>query len=375
MRVEKKGKEKIMDQLHYEQPMNGGNAMVILPSSLFLHRRTSEVQNKVQVDVPEPILTLADKSSDEYSKTFLKFPFECKEVYPNSHGYETRHVNPESELSYPVSSRPIACNSSKALFESVCHQHQQRNVHHVKLRNIRVGKVRVQFPRSVDNNNPDRLFHISKGGIRIHTTVTSNPSTVVAFIRFVWKKYLNYDKWRVVGLDCEYTRYVNSKERKKLPIEQQVALSIQEPQRAAVLQLCVGKHCLIYQLYQADGWSFIPPLLRIFLENDTIEFAGAAIGNDIKKLKFYNLGIRKPIDVQGLGIKVPNQKEGDLVSLEKLAKKVAKISLNKDKSITLSQWEKSNLDHDQIKYACLDAYASFEVYRRHSNIAGYLRTH
>ncbi|KAI4976151.1 hypothetical protein ZWY2020_049758 [Hordeum vulgare] len=293
------------------------------------------------------------------------FPFECKEVYPNSHGYETRHVKPELELSYPVSSRPIACNSSKALLESVCHQHQQRNIHHVKLRNIRVGKVRVQFPRSVDNKHPDRLFHISKGGIRIHTTVTSNPSTVVAFLRFIWKKYLNHAKWRVVGLDCEYTRYVNSKERKKLPIEQQVALSNQEPQRAAVLQLCLGKHCLIYQLYQAHA----------SLKNDTIEFAGAAIGNDIKKLKFYNLGIRKPVDVQGLGIKVPNQKEGDLVSLEKLAKKVAKISLNKDKSITLSQWEKSNLDHDQIKYACLDAYASFEVYRRYSNITGYLRTH
>ncbi|KAE8799906.1 werner syndrome-like exonuclease [Hordeum vulgare] len=274
-----------------------------------------------------------------------------------------------------MSSSPIACDSPKALLESVCHQHRQRNVHHVKLRNIRVGKVRVQFPRSLDNNQPDRLFHISKGGIRIHTTVTSNPSTVVAFIRFIWKKYLNHAKWRVVGLDSEYTRYVNSKERKKLPIEQQVALSNQEPQRAAVLQLCLGKHCLIYQLYQAHGRSFIPPLLRSFLENDTVEFAGAAIGNDIKKLKFYNLGIRKPVDVQGLGIKVPNQKEGDFVSLEKLAKKVAKISLNKDKSITLSQWEKSNLDHDQIKYACLDAYASFEVYRRYSNITGYLRTH
>ncbi|KAE8776923.1 werner syndrome atp-dependent helicase-like protein [Hordeum vulgare] len=246
MRVEKKGKEKIMDQLHYEKPMNGGNAMVILPSSSFLDRRTSKVQNKVQVDVPEPILTLADKSSYEYSETVLKFPFECKEVYPNSHGYDTHHVNPESELSYPVSSPPIACGSFKVLFGSVCHQHQQTNVHHVKLRNIRADKVRVQFPRSVDNDHPDHLFHISKGGIRIHTVVTCNPSTVVSVILFICEKYLNHAKWHVVCLDCEYTRYVNSKERKKLPIEQQVALSNQEPQRAAVLQLCMGKHCLIY---------------------------------------------------------------------------------------------------------------------------------
>ncbi|KAE8783197.1 hypothetical protein D1007_43366 [Hordeum vulgare] len=102
-----------MDQLHYEQPMNGANAMVILPSSSFLDRGTSKIHNKVQVDVSEPILTLEDKFSDEYSETVLEFPFECKEVYSNSHGYETRHVNPKSELSYPVSSPPIACDSLK----------------------------------------------------------------------------------------------------------------------------------------------------------------------------------------------------------------------------------------------------------------------
>jgi ribonuclease D len=78
--------------------------------------------------------------------------------------------------------------------------------------------------------------------------------------------------------------------------------------------------------------------------------------------------------LQKLGIKVHNHKEGQLVSLEKLANKVAKIKLNKDKSVTLSMWESSKLNLEQIKYACLDAYASFEVFRRHSNITGYLRS-
>ena len=64
-----------------------------------------------------------------------------------------------------------------------------------------------------------------------------------------------------------------------------------------------------------------------------------------------------------------------MVSLEKIAKKVAKIKLNKDKSVSLSLWESPYLSHEQIKYACLDAYASFEVFRRHSNISGYLRSH
>jgi hypothetical protein len=227
----------------------------------------------------------------------------------------------------------------------------------------------------MDNNTSDRILRISKGGLRIHTTVTSNPSTVVAFVRFIWKKYLSHAKHRVVGLDCEYTRYIHRKERRKLPLEEQVALSKQEPQRAAVLQLCVGKHCLVYQLYQAHARSYIPPLLRWFLANDTIQFAGAAIGNDIKKLEFYDLSVANVVDLQKLGIMIRGQKEGQLVSLEKLAKKVAKIKLNKDKSVTLSLWESSNLNHEQIKYACMDAYASFEVLRRYYNITGYLRSH
>jgi ribonuclease D len=63
------------------------------------------------------------------------------------------------------------------------------------------------------------------------------------------------------------------------------------------------------------------------------------------------------------------------VSLEKLAKKVAKIKIKKEKSIVVSMWESSNLNHEQIKYACMDAYASFEVLRRHFNITGFLRSH
>jgi ribonuclease D len=197
----------------------------------------------------------------------------------------------------------------------------------------------------------------------------------VAFVRFIWKKYLSRAKHRVVGLDCGYARYIHKKNHRKLTLDEQAALSYQEPQRVAVLQLCVGKHCLVYQLYQAHARSYIPPLLRWFLANDTIQFAGAAIGNDIKKLEFYDLSVANVVDLQKLGIMIRGQKEGQLVSLEKLAKKVAKIKLNKDKSVTLSLWESSNLNHEQIKYACMDAYASFEVLRRYYNITGYLRSH
>jgi hypothetical protein len=57
----------------------------------------------------------------------------------------------------------------------------------------------------------------------------------VAFVRFIWKKYLSRAKHRVVGLDCEYTRYIHRKERRRLTLDEQTALSYQEPQRVAVL--------------------------------------------------------------------------------------------------------------------------------------------
>jgi len=102
-----KGKRKTMDKLHFAKHVNGGN--VILPSSLFPHGRAAKMHSKVPVVSPKTILALVDKSSEECSEAVHKFPFECKEVYPNYHVYEKVHVNPTSALSNPLSSStPIA---------------------------------------------------------------------------------------------------------------------------------------------------------------------------------------------------------------------------------------------------------------------------
>jgi hypothetical protein len=343
--------------------------------ALFTCVLASNTLNKIEHDASEFFALMTHNTNKECSEATYMHALEQKEVCFSSRDCKPNHVDSTVALSNSMpSSTQVVQESVEGLYDLRRQLHCPQNGRLINLRRILVGKVRVHFSKNMDNELPDRHFHISKGGLRIQTTVTSNPSTVVAYIRFFWKKYLNHTKHYVVGLDCEYTRYVHKKERQKLPPEEQAALSNQEPQRAAILQLCVGRHCLIYQLYQAHARGFIPPLLSWFLRNDTIRFAGAAIGNDIQKLKFYNLAIKNVVDLQQLGIKVHNHKEGQLVSLEKLAKKVAKIKLNKDKSVSASLWESSNLNHEQIKYACLDAYASFEVFRKHSSITGYLRS-
>ena len=66
-----------------------------------------------------------------------------------------------------------------------------------------IVKVRVHFWKNMYTNLPDRHIRIIEGSLRIQTTVTRNPSTVVAFIWFI-KKKLNHAEHQAVGLDCEY---------------------------------------------------------------------------------------------------------------------------------------------------------------------------
>lgn len=63
---------------------------------------------------------------------------------------------------------------------------------------------------------------------------------------------------------------------------------------AATLQLCVGRHCLIFQLIHAD---YIPEELTIFLGDDEITFAGIGIGYDQFLLSNYACCAANPVEL------------------------------------------------------------------------------
>ncbi|XP_058002348.1 uncharacterized protein LOC110644326 [Hevea brasiliensis] len=52
-------------------------------------------------------------------------------------------------------------------------------------------------------------------------------------------------------------------------------------QKVAIIQLCVGKRCLIFQLYHAD---YIPPSLIQFLSNKKFTFVGTGVRDDAYKV-------------------------------------------------------------------------------------------
>ncbi|KAJ0111291.1 hypothetical protein Patl1_02206 [Pistacia atlantica] len=54
-------------------------------------------------------------------------------------------------------------------------------------------------------------------------------------------------------------------------------------QKVAILQLCVGQRCLIFQLCHRDA---MPRSLVNFLGNNKFTFVGKVVGTDAKKLFF-----------------------------------------------------------------------------------------
>ncbi|XP_062093404.1 3'-5' exonuclease-like [Humulus lupulus] len=127
----------------------------------------------------------------------------------------------------------------------------------------------------------------------------------------------------------------------------------------AIIQLCVGHRCLIFQLLHAD---YIPRSLYEFLANSNYRFVGVGVGEDAEKLKaHYHLSVGKTVDLRDEAAR----KEGDWslksTGLKGLARIVLGMEMEKPKRITLSRWDRRYLDYAQVNYACADAYFSFQI--------------
>ncbi|VAH32013.1 hypothetical protein VPH35_021444 [Triticum aestivum] len=151
---------------------------------------------------------------------------------------------------------------------------------------------------------------------------------------------------KLVGVDVEYTHYV-------------------KPQRAVVLQLCVEKECLVYHISAAKDR---PMELDKFLMNGEYTFVGFAIKGDKGKLKLSGLEINSDnyIDIQVEWRDPYNKKKFD--SLADVAGRMIDIhyhdmkkKINRKEDHTL--WGFCPLPEKLIKYAAIDAFATYESCR------------
>ncbi|CAI8612823.1 unnamed protein product [Vicia faba] len=193
-------------------------------------------------------------------------------------------------------------------------------------------------PPDQTNNKYNIVFH----SITIHTTVTHAPSVVEDWLSNLPRN--NNNRSYLVGLDVEW-----------LPNRQP---SMDNP--VAVLQLCVDKECLVFQIIHAPS---IPESLVAFLENQNNTFVGVGVGEDVEKLlRDYSLRVANFVELCTLAV----EKIGDHMKragLKTLALHILGKGMEKPRKITMSKWNDLKLSHQQVRYACIDAFVSFEIGR------------
>ncbi|KAJ3685144.1 hypothetical protein LUZ61_014308 [Rhynchospora tenuis] len=129
--------------------------------------------------------------------------------------------------------------------------------------------------------------------------------------------------------------------------------SFQSSRRPATIQICIGRRVLFFQILQS---RYIPPALSRLLSDSRITFVGYNIRYDCHLLKLYHdLVVSSTVDlrsVSGMGN----------ASMERMVETFLGFpGVVKPSWIGNSDWDKSRLSVDQIQYAALDAYLSFEL--------------
>ncbi|KAK8926109.1 hypothetical protein KSP39_PZI018933 [Platanthera zijinensis] len=181
------------------------------------------------------------------------------------------------------------------------------------------------------------------GSENILTTLTASGDEVHYWISDILR--LRNRRHFVVGIDVEWRP---SYSRMRNP--------------TALLQICVGHRCLIFQLLHAD---YIPLSLEEFLSNPRFTFVGVGINGDIERLvQDSGLMVQNAVDLRQLAVEMIGRFEMRQMGLKALAEEIVGVQVSKPNHVRMSRWDEEVLTLDQIMYACLDAFLSFEIGRR-----------
>ncbi|PHU21523.1 hypothetical protein BC332_06630 [Capsicum chinense] len=183
------------------------------------------------------------------------------------------------------------------------------------------------------------IYGVSFYGDQIEVTVTKNAAVV--------NDWINSHRRRLhkllVGLDIEWIPCFNPEEY--YPV--------------ALLQLCVGRRCLLFQLLHKDA---VPRFLVDFLMDPNFKFVGVGVKGDAEKLLWdHKLLVTNTVDLNQLALSVYGEEVYGKMGLNRMAKEVLGKVMEKPLNVTLSKWDAEELVYEQIEYAAIDTFVSFEI--------------
>ncbi|CAO1948098.1 unnamed protein product [Urochloa humidicola] len=192
-----------------------------------------------------------------------------------------------------------------------------------------------------------KVVTVRFGQEAITTTVTSSGRAVERWITEVLAANRpDGTRYHIVaGLDVEWRPSYSSK---------------QNP--TALLQLCVDRRCLIFQLLHADN---LPAALGEFLGDRTIRFFGVGVEADAARLRAdHGLEVGRAVDLRGYAEEYMDRPDLRQAGLRAIVAAVLGVELAKPHKVTMSRWDARSLSDEQIIYACVDAFVSSEVARK-----------
>lgn len=152
----------------------------------------------------------------------------------------------------------------------------------------------------------DVVMPMDDGGtaLVIRTTVTNSGDAVKRFLQEVRKT--GGGEPLIVGLDTEWC-VIHEADRRRA-------------NRMAVLQLCVGHRCLVFQIFHAD---YVPDALKDFLACPDHRFLGVAVDGDVRRLsEDCGLVVADAMDLTRVAVEVLDRPELRTASLKTLTREV-----------------------------------------------------